>query len=53
MAAKKRIDTLLVEKQLCQSRERAKALVMAGRVFVDQMPCDKPGTRFPENIDIC
>ena len=52
MALKKRIDTLLVEKKLCQSRERAKALIMAGRVFVDHLPCDKPGTQFPEDIQI-
>ena len=52
MAVKKRIDTLLVEKKLCQSRERAKALIMAGRVFVDHLPCDKPGTQFPEDVEI-
>ena len=52
MAAKKRIDTLLVEKQLCQSRERAKALIMAGRVFVNDIPCDKSGTRFPDDVGI-
>ena len=37
MAVKKRIDTLLVEKQFCQSRERAKALIMAGRVLVNRV----------------
>jgi 23S rRNA (cytidine1920-2'-O)/16S rRNA (cytidine1409-2'-O)-methyltransferase len=52
MAVKKRIDTLLVEKQFCQSRERAKALIMAGRVLVNHRPCDKPGTYFPEDIEI-
>jgi 23S rRNA (cytidine1920-2'-O)/16S rRNA (cytidine1409-2'-O)-methyltransferase len=52
MAIKKRIDTLLVEKKLCQSRERAKALIMAGRVVVNHLPCDKPGTPFPEDIQI-
>lgn len=50
--AKKRIDTLLVEKSLCQSRERAKALIMAGRVLVNQLPCDKPGAQFPEESRI-
>jgi 23S rRNA (cytidine1920-2'-O)/16S rRNA (cytidine1409-2'-O)-methyltransferase len=49
---KKRIDTLLVDNQLCQSRERAKALIMAGRVLVDDLPCDKPGARFPADIRI-
>ena len=52
MAVKKRIDTMLVEKQFCQSRERAKALIMAGRVFVNRIPCDKPGTRFSEDTEI-
>jgi 23S rRNA (cytidine1920-2'-O)/16S rRNA (cytidine1409-2'-O)-methyltransferase len=52
MAIKKRIDTLLVEKKLCQSRERAKALIMAGRVLVNHLPCDKPGTQFPEDARI-
>ena len=52
MAVKKRIDTLLVEKKLCQSRERAKALIMAGRVLVNHLPCDKPGNQFREDIEI-
>jgi len=52
VAQKKRIDTLLVERRLCQSRQRAKALIMAGRVLVDQMPCDKPGTQIPADSRI-
>lgn len=52
MAIKKRIDALLVEKKFCQSRERAKALIMAGRVLVDHLPCDKPGTQFTVDIQI-
>ncbi|MBC2713367.1 MAG: TlyA family RNA methyltransferase [Desulfosarcina sp.] len=52
MALKKRIDTLLVGKKFCQSRDRAKALIMAGRVLVNHSPCDKPGARFPEDIQI-
>lgn len=52
MAVKKRIDTLLVEKQFIQSRQRAKALIMAGKVLVNHMLCDKPGTRFSEDIEI-
>jgi 23S rRNA (cytidine1920-2'-O)/16S rRNA (cytidine1409-2'-O)-methyltransferase len=50
MAIKKRIDTLLVEKKLCRSRERAKALIMAGRVLVNHIPCDKPGTQFAVDV---
>lgn len=52
MAPKKRIDTLLVEKKFCSSRQRAKALIMSGRVKVDQSPCDKPGAQFPEDVAI-
>ena len=52
MPLKKRIDILLVEKGLCQSRERAKALIMSGRVLVNRLPCDKPGTRCPEDVTI-
>ncbi|MDD6735259.1 MAG: TlyA family RNA methyltransferase [Clostridiales bacterium] len=48
MAEKQRLDTLLVEKGLTESRERAKALIMAGQVYVDNQKCDKPG----QNIDI-
>ncbi|RLB58071.1 MAG: TlyA family rRNA (cytidine-2'-O)-methyltransferase [Deltaproteobacteria bacterium] len=40
-----RIDVLLVERGLCPSRQRAQALIMAGRVLVDDRPVDKPGTR--------
>ena len=52
MPLKKRIDTLLVERGLCQSRQRAKALIMAGRVLVNHNPCDKPGALFIEDIPI-
>jgi len=52
MLSKKRIDVLLVDKGICQSRERAKALVMSGRVLVNQLPCDKPGTRYAEDVTI-
>ena len=48
MAIKQRLDVLLVEKGLCESRERAKALIMAGQVYVDGQKCDKAG----ENVDV-
>lgn len=42
MAEKKRIDVYLHESGMAESRERAKALVIAGEVFVDGLRCDKP-----------
>ncbi len=52
MVLKKRLDALMVDKNLCQSRERAKALIMAGRVLVNRLPCQKAGSRFPEDAII-
>ncbi|MEL7608556.1 MAG: TlyA family RNA methyltransferase [Bacillota bacterium] len=43
MSAGKRIDVLLVESGLAQSREKARALIMAGAVFADERRVDKPG----------
>lgn len=44
MPDKKRLDIVLVDKGLVESRSRAKALIMAGRIVVDGQRCDKPGT---------
>jgi 23S rRNA (cytidine1920-2'-O)/16S rRNA (cytidine1409-2'-O)-methyltransferase len=45
MAGKKaRLDVTLVRLGLAPSRERARALIMAGQVFVDEKMVDKPGT---------
>jgi 23S rRNA (cytidine1920-2'-O)/16S rRNA (cytidine1409-2'-O)-methyltransferase len=41
---KERIDTLLVQRGLAGSREKAKRIIMAGLVFVEQQRVDKPGT---------
>jgi len=44
MATKKeRLDVALVRRELASSRERARALIMAGQVFVDEKMVDKPG----------
>ena len=45
---KERLDVLLVKQGLAQSREKAKALIMAGDVFVDGQREDKAGTLFEE-----
>jgi len=41
---KKRIDLAVVEKGLAASRPRAKALIMAGKIFVNERLVDKPGS---------
>jgi len=43
--AKERIDVLLVDKNLIESRERAQKTIMAGLVYVDGERVDKPGTK--------
>jgi len=42
---KERLDKLLIEKGMVQSRERARALIMAGRIAVEGRTVDKPGMR--------
>jgi len=46
---KERVDVLMVKKGLVVSREKAKATLMAGIVFVDGQRVDKPGTELPED----
>lgn len=48
-ARTERIDKLLVERGLVESRERAQRLVMAGLVYVGTARIDKPGTRVPRD----
>ncbi len=45
MAKKKRLDQLLVENNLTESREKAKRIIMAGQVQVDNKLIDKPGSK--------
>lgn len=40
---KQRLDLLLVERELAESREQARRLIMAGEVFVDEQVADKAG----------
>lgn len=49
---KERLDILLVNRGLAPSREKAKAVIMSGIVYVDGNKEDKAGTTFPENVKI-
>ncbi len=49
---KERLDLLLVKRNLAPSREKAKAVIMAGNVFVDGQREDKAGASFPEEAVI-
>ena len=44
MKHKERLDVLLTQKGLCDSRSRAQALIMSGEVYVNGQKCDKAGT---------
>ena len=53
MASKKeRLDILLVEKGICESREKAKTNIMAGLIFVDGQRVDKAGEKVKVDSDI-
>ena len=52
MTVKKRLDVLMVEKGLEQSRERAKALIMSGIVYVGGQKAESPGQSYPEDSGI-
>ena len=49
---KERLDVLLVKKNLAESREQAKAVIMAGIVYVDDQKEDKAGSMFEETAKI-
>lgn len=49
---KKRLDLLMVERALAPSREKAKAYIMSGDVYVDGQKEDKAGTMFQETVKI-
>ncbi len=52
MSEKKRLDILLVERGLVSSRERAKAVIMSGNVFVYSQKSDKAGETFSDDVEI-
>lgn len=49
---KERLDVLLVNRNLAESREKAKAIIMAGIVYVDGQKEDKAGTTFEDTVSI-
>jgi len=49
---KERLDVLLVKKGLCETRSRARALILAGKVYVDGDIVDKVGFKVSEKADI-
>lgn len=52
MSKKTRLDVLLVERGLQESRQKAQAVIMAGSVFVAGQRVDKPGTAVPNDAEI-
>lgn len=49
---KQRLDILLVERGLCETREKAKRAIMAGIVFTNETRLDKPGEKVNEDIPL-
>lgn len=49
---KTRIDLLLVERGLVASRERGRALILAGRILVQEQKIDKPGALVPADAPV-
>lgn len=49
---KERLDVLLVKRNLVESREKAKAIIMSGNVFVEEQREDKAGSMFPDTVNI-
>lgn len=49
---KKRLDILVYEKGFAESREKAKAIIMAGQVYADNQKADKCGASYDENVKL-
>jgi len=50
--AKQRLDLLLVDLELCTSRQQAQRLIRAGEVMVNQQVVDKPGTEVGTDVTV-
>ena len=49
---KERLDVLLVEQGIAESREKAKRYIMAGMVFIGEKRVDKAGEKVPVSSNI-
>lgn len=52
MKIKKRLDVLLVERGLAETRAKAQAVIMSGLVYVADQKADKPGIAYEETVQI-
>jgi len=52
MVRKERLDKVLTDRGFASSRERARALIMEGKVFVNGQRIEKPGTKVKFEVDI-
>lgn len=52
MKVKKRLDVLLVERNLAETRTKAQAVIMSGHVYVNDQKADKPGISYEESVQI-
>jgi len=52
MSSKERLDVLLVNRGLFESREKAKSAIMAGLIYMDTTCVDKAGTKIPVDANI-
>ncbi len=51
-AARKRLDILLVERGLAESRQKAQAMILAGEVLIEGKRADKAGSTIPEDARV-
>ena len=49
---KQRLDVLVAALGLCESREQAQRLILAGEVFVKGQPVTKPGTKVDDSLPV-
>ena len=52
MKVKKRLDVLLTERGLADSRTKAQAIIMSGQVYVEGQKADKPGISYEDTVSV-